>query len=63
MKETNSELAKRIFESSIYKHQPRVFIKRGSSRGFCFKLENQDDPEDFTLHERKSGFISSLSVY
>ena len=53
MKETNSELAKRIFESSIYKHQSQVFIEQGiGSRGFRFKLEEQDDPDDFSLHVR-----------
>ena len=53
MKETNSELAKRIFESAIYKHQLQVFVKRGiGSRGFHFKLEKQDDPTDFSLHVR-----------
>ena len=53
MKETNSELAKRIFESAIYKHQPQVFVERGiGSRGFRFKLGKQDDPADFSLHVR-----------
>ena len=53
MKETNSELAKRIFDSDIYKNECQVFVERGiGSRGFRFKLGKQDDPADFSLHVR-----------